>query len=79
MRAINRIINTEIMFFILIFVFAFQEISQYGRIPRIIVTVLPLLVIIDNLIDPDALVHYVRKRGDEFAYIYGCDPIGIVK
>lgn len=29
---------------------------------------------VDHLMNADALVHYVRVRGDQFAHIYGAHP-----
>ncbi len=51
MRAINRIINTEVMYFIITFVFVFKELSQSNKIVKWIVFSFPVLVILDNLID----------------------------
>ncbi len=30
---------------------------------------------IDRMVDGDALVHYVRRRGDYYVYIYGKDKV----
>ncbi|MGQ0829463.1 MAG: DUF7910 domain-containing protein [Bacteroidota bacterium] len=58
MRSMNRIINTEIMFFILIFVFVFNELSKQSYIFKWLIMSFPLLVVVDNLIDPKEVMRY---------------------
>jgi hypothetical protein len=52
MRAINRIINTEVVLFILIFVFSFNELRKHYTFVKMLVFAFPILIIVDNLIDP---------------------------
>lgn len=53
MRSLDRIINTQVIFLILLFVFVFKSISSVSSKFRVLVLFLPLLVIIDNLIEPE--------------------------
>lgn len=52
MRSIDRIINVEIIYFILIFVFVFKEFSLRNKIWKVIAASFSLLIIVDNLINP---------------------------
>lgn len=61
MRAIDRIINTQVMYFILIFVFVFKELCTNYRWMKWIILSFPILVIIDNRID-----HWELKQFDKF-------------
>jgi hypothetical protein len=61
MRSINRIINTEIVLFILIFVYSFNELRKHYRFFKWCVIVFPLLIIVDNLFDP-----FEVKRFDKY-------------
>ncbi|MCO6499619.1 MAG: hypothetical protein J5I47_04470 [Vicingus serpentipes] len=49
MRALNRIINVEIMFFILIAIYVSHELSKKSFLKLKIIYFLPLLVIMDNV------------------------------
>jgi hypothetical protein len=62
MRSMNRIINTEIMFFILILVFVFNEVKNYSRVLKGVVLCLPVLVIFDNAIDAKEINRYDKKE-----------------
>lgn len=62
MRSINRVINTEVMFFILIFVFVFNEFVKTSRIAKWIVISFPVLIIMDNLIDPQEVMRYDKHE-----------------
>jgi len=65
MRAINRVINTEVMLFILIFVFTFNELSKLGRVIKWFVLSFPLLIIVDNLINANELKRYDKKESQK--------------
>ncbi len=58
MRAINRVINTEIIFFVVIFVFVFNELSKSNRVIKWVVMSFPLLVVMDNMIYPDRIQRF---------------------
>ena len=62
MRSMNRIINIEVMFFILIFVFVFNELSKKNLIVKWLVYSFPLLVILDNAIRPDKILKYDKME-----------------
>lgn len=62
MRSMNRIINIEVLFFILIFVFAFHELSKSIRIINWLVYLFPLFVILDNSINPQEILTYNKKE-----------------
>jgi len=51
MRALNRIINTQIIFFILILVFVFVTLQEKYKWAKVLVYILPILVIVDNVFD----------------------------
>jgi len=51
MRALNRIINTQIIFFILILVFVFVSLQEKYKWAKVLVYLLPILVIADNAFD----------------------------
>jgi hypothetical protein len=60
MRAINRVINVQAFFFILIFVFLFSTIKEnkkYGWL----VYLFPILIILDNLIRPQEVKRFNKK------------------
>lgn len=57
MRSMNRIINTEILFFVLILVMVAKVFLSDPRL-KFIAFLLPVLVICDNLIKADEVVHY---------------------
>ncbi|MBK5284594.1 MAG: hypothetical protein JJE25_04270 [Bacteroidia bacterium] len=65
MRAINRVINTEIMFFVLIFVFVFSQLQNYGRIYKMLIMIFPMMAIIDNLIDPREVVRFDKRESQQ--------------
>ena len=65
MRAINRVINTEVMYFILIFVFVFNELRKSGKIMKWIVMSFPLLIIVDNLINTQEVKRYDKQKSQQ--------------
>jgi hypothetical protein len=52
MRSIDRIINTEIILFVLLLVFVLKELSENYKTFKLICFMLPVLIILDNLIEP---------------------------
>lgn len=52
MRSLDRVINTQIMYFILISVFVFKELALSSKIMKWAVMLLPVLVVADNLFIP---------------------------
>lgn len=60
MRSIDRVINTEIIYFILIFVFVFKELSTSNNRIKWIVMAFPVLIIIDNLMNPQEFRRYYK-------------------
>lgn len=60
MRAINRIINTEILLFIIILVYSFLELSNRYVLVKYIVFMFPLLIIVDNLINPNEVKRFEK-------------------
>lgn len=62
MRSINRIINTEVVFFILIVVFVFLELSKRYKLVNKLILVLPLFVIFDNMIYPKNIMKYDKEE-----------------
>ncbi len=65
MRSLNRLINVEVFFFILILVFTFNELSKKNKSIRWIVAFFPLIIIIDNRIDPDKVMTYDKWKSKE--------------
>ncbi len=65
MRSMNRIINVEIVFFILIFVFVFKELSKYNEELKWLVLCLPVLVILDNAIYSEKITKYDKKESHQ--------------
>lgn len=65
MRGVNRVINIEVMCFILIFVFVFNEFSKHNRICKWLVFSFPLLVIIDNAINPREIMRYNKQESQQ--------------
>lgn len=61
-RSINRLINIEIMFFVLIFVFVFKELSNYSPKMNWFVLCFPLFVILDNAINSKEIMKYDKKE-----------------
>jgi hypothetical protein len=55
MRSIDRIINIQILFFLLVFVFAFNELLKINKAVKWLIYLLPILVIIDNYINTSDL------------------------
>lgn len=62
MRSINRIINTEILYFILILVFVFKELITINKNFKLIILILPILVVFDNLIYPQKIMRFDKKE-----------------
>jgi hypothetical protein len=58
MRSMNRIINIEVFLFIMVLFFVFNELKNYNVVFRIVVWILPVVVILDNLIDPEQVMRY---------------------
>lgn len=58
MRSINRILNIQIMFFLFIFVFAFNDLLKTKKVVKSIIFLLPILVVVDNLIDVNKLKRF---------------------
>ncbi len=52
MRSIDRIINLEVLVFILVFVFAFKNIIHAFPKMKILLYLLPVFVVIENQVDP---------------------------
>jgi len=67
MRSINRVLNTEIMFFILISLTVFSELSKMKTGIKCIIMTFPFLIIIDNLIDSEEVMRY--NKGESQAKI----------
>ena len=65
MRSMNRIINTEAVLFILVFVFSFNELSKISKAVKWLVFCFPALVVADNLIDPKGVNAYSKKESQE--------------
>ncbi|MEO5569820.1 MAG: hypothetical protein ABIT08_17815 [Bacteroidia bacterium] len=65
MRSMNRIMNIEVFFFILIFVFVFNELSKSYRMINGLILSFPLLIIIDNLIDPKEIKVYDKGESQK--------------
>jgi hypothetical protein len=65
MRSINRIINVEIMFFVLVFVFVFNELGKISALAKKIILAFPLLIIIDNLIDPNEVLRFDKAESQK--------------
>jgi len=65
MRAINRVINTEVMYFVLILVFVFNELRKSSKIMKWIIMSFPLLIIIDNLINPQEVKRYDKHESQQ--------------
>ncbi len=65
MRSINRVINTEVMFFILIFVFVFNEIQKYSRAAKMMLLSFPFLIVADNLINPEEVKRYDKSESQK--------------
>ncbi len=61
MRSVNRIINTEVVFFILILVFVFKELIRVNTGFRRIILILPVLVVLDNLIYPQNIMRFDKQ------------------
>jgi len=62
MRGVNRVINIEIMLFVLVFVFVFYELADRNRYCKWLVYIFPLLVIIDNAINPREIMRYNKEE-----------------
>lgn len=62
MRSINRVINTEIMFFILLIVFVFKELISIYKWFKYIVLLLPILVVFDNLIYSKNIMKFDKQE-----------------
>lgn len=65
MRSINRVLNSEIMFFILIFVFVFTELSKISRYVKWMVYAFPVFIILDNLIDPTEVIRFDKSESQQ--------------
>lgn len=65
MRSLNRLVNVEIVFFILIFVFSFNELCKKFKAIKWIVVFFPLLIIVDNRIDADQIMTYDKWKSKE--------------
>jgi hypothetical protein len=65
MRSMNRIINIEIMFFILIFVFVFYELSKQHAFIKWILIFFPVFAILDNAIHADKILSYDKKESQD--------------
>jgi hypothetical protein len=61
MRSIDRVINTEIMLFVLVFVFVFKELSDSYLVFKRMILLLPVLVVIDNLTEPKEIKRYEKS------------------
>lgn len=65
MRSLDRLINVEIILFVLVFVFVCRELSLFNRAFRIAMLCLPVLVVADNLIDHWELKNFEKKDAQE--------------
>ncbi len=65
LRAVNRIMNVEIILFTLIFVFVFDAFKYLPAKFRKLLYFLPLLVVIDNLIIPEATSRFNKKESQQ--------------
>jgi hypothetical protein len=62
MRSINRVINTEVLFFILLLVFVFKELLSIKKWVKQFILVLPILVVFDNLIYPQNIMRFDKQE-----------------
>lgn len=62
MRSINRVINSEIMFFIILFVVVFNEFTKGNVKSKWVLMSFPFLIIIDNLITPNEVMKYNKAE-----------------
>ncbi|MBL0341440.1 MAG: hypothetical protein IPP71_11145 [Bacteroidetes bacterium] len=62
MRSLDRIINTQVIFMILIFVFVFKALSSYRSKFNYVILALPVLVITDNLINPEPHKSFYKQE-----------------
>ncbi|MEI6694477.1 MAG: hypothetical protein WCO13_00305 [Bacteroidota bacterium] len=62
MRSIDRIVNIQIIFFLFVFVFAFNKLQQTYKLAKWLVFLLPLLVIIDNSINVGELKRFNKAE-----------------
>lgn len=65
MRSMNRIINIEIMFFILLFVFVFNELSKQNPFLKWILICFPVFAVLDNAIFADKILSYNKKESQD--------------
>jgi hypothetical protein len=71
MRSVNRIINTELVLFILVFVFVFIRLKETHSFITYVVWLLPLLVVADNALDETKIMRYAKVESQK--------EIGLVK
>ena len=65
MRAINRVINTEVLFFVFVFVFVFNELAKRNKIVNLVTLCFPILIIIDNLINPIEVTRFNKSESQK--------------
>jgi hypothetical protein len=62
MRSVNRIINTELVLFVLVFVFVFIRLKETYSFFKYLVWLLPLLVVADNALDETKIMRYAKAE-----------------
>lgn len=58
----NRIINTEVFFFILLMVFVFRELKNRNRLLKGVVWMIAILVVLDNAMKPEEIMRYDKNE-----------------
>ena len=61
MRGVHRVINVEVILFLLVFVVGFVELGKRFVLARWLSYAFPLLVILDNLINPNELKRFAKN------------------
>ncbi len=65
MRAIDRIINLEVLLFIILFVFSFAKLQEVFPRVKYFIFVLPVLVVVDNLFDANKVKRFDKQMSQQ--------------
>lgn len=56
LRSIDRVINIEILYFMMVTVLMLNELCRQKKLDKIFFIILPFIAITDNMVDPDAVI-----------------------
>lgn len=65
LRSIDRVINVEILFFMMVTALVLNELSRQKKLDKLFFIILPFIAITDNMVDPEAVIRMDKRAVQE--------------